>query len=894
MADRYDLGRWADEGRHVAALGDVTLAPPDLKELCAALARRGTLAAHRPEVEAALAIAAVNALPEQPDDRGFRAHFCDLLDLDVAEWDRWVGPAIERFCVRTFGDEPRDGPYRYVGMVWRHAGLRSGDVPRLAGWLREQAMGTGGWAGLAAHPERLRDALQDATWHSPYLDRFMQQNGASLCQHVVLLWVRLAEGLAGPSDIETAGRRAAALIAALQSQERSGPHTPKGRGTGQEPATLPDPVMVLRWDIGALDLCFDPDGVAAGAYDCREWGPVTTPTVRLDSPLPWYSGGAGLGPSRRPWGLVGWRRGRETQCFRLADGRRLSGETPERRPRQECWAVSTEPVPAGLTVLERLGGFALGPSPVHLLRVRAAEAPGPAASPPELIWEAGASRHLQGACAGAMAVWSGPPPRLRVDPPEAAALWRVLGEWGGQRQRLGTQADGTVELPVPEAVPVTVWLEPIREQRRGSSDPTPQRSAFVCLPPVSVRLPQRLLAAGEPCRFTCEGAVEWRWPEATPLGGSAYELPPGLRLLEGSVTAGSLRVPVVRLVPRAGLQPEGEAPPEDGGVWWLDGWEGHLLLAGWPEQEVSCRLCCPTGEARAQDLRLRFDLGGQARLSRTAWAERLALGPPLATVEVRGPGGWAGTGRWIGLAGRVPGWLETQRAAPWAPALPERIRTWLAVARDLVAGRVPPDRWPALAAVPAPLQPWVRRLAEQAVQAQLAAGRELPRAAEPWAPEAQRPSVRAAADRARLARWTEWVRAHYRDGHDPAPGLPFPRWLTQAACAYLDAGGDRGDSLRSRHLLDDVVLRLRGDLPADAEGVVRTAAFVLAALALWHRQGREELRRAAADLAEGFGQPAVPPAVARLCALPLPETPIAWRDLPVWPGDEAATAAGGP
>lgn len=886
MTDWTAIRLLVDQACRSVVLGDVVLTDEEMVALCANLASLLPLGANRPEVEGALAIAAVNGLRNQPNRDGFRVYFCSLLGTDLPKWQQCLGPAIERFCVRTFADDPNIGQsYRYVGLVWRHAGLRPVDVPRVADWLCQLAKSGGGWPGLLAHPERVADEVVRARWASPYLAEFMKANGAGLCQHMVLLLARLGQGFVSPEEVREAGQRYVPLLEAIQDRSRVRPV----RALPSGPARLPDPVVVLRQDAGALELCFDSAGVAAAAYDCDQLGSVTMPRVRLPSPKPWYSGTLGRGPARRSWGVVGWRNGPETQYFRTADGRRLSvgaGVAPARPPRQECYALSTEVAPAGVEVFEQFGRFALGGTQVYLLRVRAADAALEVAVPPELVWDARPGSRLPGACAGDVAVWTGPLPRLQVVPPEACAGWRVMAEWDGTIRRLSVESDGSVDVQVSPGVLASIWLEPPRELRRDS-DPAVRTVRFVRLPPVVLRFPGRLLAADESCVFACEGDVEWRWPDAEPLDpGRRYQVAPTWPLIEGTVhVPGGATIPVIRLIPRAGLRAPDGSPPEEGAVWWLDGWERDVVVTGWPERPVRCRLRSPFGDAEEFNFPDSFDLGGEARLSGTAWRERLIRVAPLAGVEVYGPGAWAATGRWLGLARCLPAYLEAHRGAALAPEVSAAVRVWLGPLAELAAGNLPPQRWSALSGVPTALQPWVRRACARAAQALVAAGAEVPTGVEDWVTESQRSELRAIADRSRLAAWTAWVHAHFRDGYDPPPDAPLPRLLTEVASRYLDAGQDGGTSRRSKRLLDRVYSDLRDGLPDAADAAARTVAFVLAVFALWHRQGADELRRAADALSAAIQPPEVPAVVTRLCGLNLPVAGLALGDLPLWPVD---------
>ncbi len=873
---RDALQALVERARGVVVLGDIVLSDPELQSLCSML--RSSLQFGMGHIEeGALAIAAVNCLRDQPDDSGFRAYFCNLLRSDLSEWQTSFGPAIERFCVRTFDDVRCVGrPYRYVSLVWQHAGLRPRDVPQVAERLRHLAHSAGGWQGLLLHQARVTEQIANFHWPSRYLDQLMKRNGPSLCQHVLLLLVRINEGFATMEDVAPRYRK---LIEALQARHDI---IPTRAQTRESP---PDPVVVWNENRGVLELVFDARWVSKGVYASDQLGLITTPSVPLEQPLPNYSGTVSYGQVHRTWGMIGWRRGTEVQYFRMTDGRRLSvggGTSSARPPRQECYALSTDIDVLGAMILECVGRYRMGDRPVYLLRVQRSDTALEGGSPPELVWITPRLKQLRGACAGDVVVWNGVRPQLRILPADAYGLWRVMAEWDGVRRRLSCLPDGTIEMESPTGAVVHVWLEPQWEQRH-ETDPAARNVRFVQVPPVHLDFPDRLLAGGEPCIFTCGGDVKWSWQHATPLEAEhTYEVAPDHPLMEGSMTLqGGFVIPVVQPIHRAGIRPTDAARSTDGGVFWLDHYAADVLVTGWPEQQVRCRVTSPFGDAMEFNLPGRFDLCGKAVFSSVAWRERLHRVPPLVHVDVYGPRGWTATHCWVGLAQRIPEWLESHQDEIAIEDLPEEICTWLRPVAQLIAGALPSQ----IRGLPELFVPWVEDAYGKAARAAMERGEDLPPGMEQWAPAELRQKARVLHQRARVTSWTTWVHEHVDDLYDAAPTVGFGGILAQAAQRYVIAGRDGGTSRRSKQQLDRVYRDLCEGLPDSVEPQERVVAFVLAVLALWHRQGRQELQRTVRKLNAAVQPPELPDSIKRLCGLNVPVSDLTLTDLPVWPTD---------
>ena len=112
-----------------------------------------------PQKRICLALAAVHSAAQADESEdSFREMFYKRLGrhFNLTEWDSEYGPVISEFLGAWFSvDVPTSGPYRYVGTVYRHAGIpvpaRSGFCLLVVGLLQD---------GLAFTRNQYDDAVQ--------------------------------------------------------------------------------------------------------------------------------------------------------------------------------------------------------------------------------------------------------------------------------------------------------------------------------------------------------------------------------------------------------------------------------------------------------------------------------------------------------------------------------------------------------------------------------------------------------------------------------------------------------------------------------------------------------------------------------------------------------------
>jgi hypothetical protein len=256
---------------------------------------------------ACVAIYAV-ALAAEVDGEAFRSAFFETLSLPVSNqaWELVYGSAIELFLVRHFGHKPAQGPYRFVGSVFRHAGVTAKGTAAFAHFMRS----------LLAHSADVRRVDYDANLANveaqlilPFLRseagfQFTRQTARFLAEYRFagrpVEWLeRLAGYRAGfwPRFLDAFG--AAGVVRPGRKQ-------------------APEPRLCLDVDRGRLVVRFDPTWVERKAYRLgsrlvlQPDQPVRVTAASLYSVsgedgtravTPWWN------PSESPWAL-----------FRTSDG----------------------------------------------------------------------------------------------------------------------------------------------------------------------------------------------------------------------------------------------------------------------------------------------------------------------------------------------------------------------------------------------------------------------------------------------------------------------------------------------------------------------------------------------------------------------------------------------
>lgn len=217
---------------------------------------------------ACLAVGAVHAAAraEQGED-SFREVFYERLgrDFDHGEWESHYGPKAVSFLRERFSVELlTTGPYRYVGSIYRHAGIPVPARGRFAGLLASL---------LKLGPVFTRGQYNSAVERcsSSVLRRFLESSaGYELSQATARFVVRLERGLVAKEELVAFPSYRRSLYEAVLRELEPSRNERKTSGA----PTFPSPILALDPETRRLVVKFDPKGVAAGAYRKVGGGPV--------------------------------------------------------------------------------------------------------------------------------------------------------------------------------------------------------------------------------------------------------------------------------------------------------------------------------------------------------------------------------------------------------------------------------------------------------------------------------------------------------------------------------------------------------------------------------------------------------------------------------------------
>lgn len=135
MAEHWTIGRELLERRGAEILSkinenrpqfliEVDLPESEIEDLLRVFSRYDYFLSH-PYARACLAVCAVHlANRAAPEETSYVDLFVRRFQLwTQAHWQTIYGPAIAQFLHQTFGEPEREGPFRFVGPVYRHAGV---------------------------------------------------------------------------------------------------------------------------------------------------------------------------------------------------------------------------------------------------------------------------------------------------------------------------------------------------------------------------------------------------------------------------------------------------------------------------------------------------------------------------------------------------------------------------------------------------------------------------------------------------------------------------------------------------------------------------------------------------------------------------------------------------
>jgi len=315
--------QWMFEASDLDFLGEIALTQEELTPFQRALGRFHKRLGER-ELSFVLAVTAVNwAYWRGADDEssGFRKSFMtDLLGhQDLRKWEDDWGPAIER-AICGWSEQPRGaGAYRYVGLIYRHAGVPHVKIPQLAQLLKK-IDDQFGWEHLRSVTNGdLEELVKSCFSIGCVRDHLKSEAGLGYLRSLSEDIMRLRSRRELSHDLP--GYRPGLLAALLEHLGPGGARAPS--------APVPLPYVSFESATGRIALVFDERLVRRqNAIECDQW-PRALFDTRIDlgpgglEPAPVYSGRLTGGGT---WSTKGWRYTDSDAwaLFRCADGRLVS------------------------------------------------------------------------------------------------------------------------------------------------------------------------------------------------------------------------------------------------------------------------------------------------------------------------------------------------------------------------------------------------------------------------------------------------------------------------------------------------------------------------------------------------------------------------------------------
>jgi hypothetical protein len=843
----------------------------------------------RPVLEPCLALAAVHAAASASrEDTSFIELFYRRLGMspDRRSWEDVHGPSVLRFFEEHFPDRPdaydRPGPWCYVRVVYRHAGIPA--------------------VGLGAFAQLLRRLVRD------YGRNFTRQD------YDAALPAPLPRCVSDFLDSDTGYRFTAATAGVLfRLQLSSLPDHDLDSIPGyrrgfwrelrellrQEPVeTRPDgyspPFLALDTALLQLQVRFDKAGVVKGAYTYGGRR-ILSPTLPVDSRR--RPSGLYRLPERANWDIPDdqwWWPGRTNAAlFRVSDGRFVASGGPV-RPGDYYLVAAQGVAPPSNLVREDLGALELGPTlqeddyffvfrvslsagqPVADLGfVVTGSAPIPTVEFAEGFFHPRLGKD----------VFIGELPHLVISnwSEGAARDYWLWVEIGGHCRRLSPvpgRSEHRVDAPVP--CQGRVILEPRGFLRHGGE---PQVLSFAVVPRgIRFRWRTFVVGADDPAHLDVQLPRGWNatWQNAeahsaATTGGQLVRVSPAVYRLDGQLSCDAVSLAVSIRVPRVGLEVEGHLTP----IIWIDSADASapmLRLEGPPRSRLTL---VALDEVRTQTVweGTPMPRSGLREINWLEWATAARLLPGVASELAVHPRGadFVRTAVYTAFSAKIReriGTIGDNSAAFDLPGIGSGLRSAAAMVRQpqsvsciaesaMSAG--PLAKWLVTLALCAQtfdgteLSPPIDRSAEAAPAGLLDLLRWVRAAREAHVRLEARPAWSSVLDAELqalpVARWRQVVRSLLADTPDPARLLcqwrdcivrrsraaaqvlgnsPGSHTLSEGARRYLEATSrDLTEPGRRRALVDAVRdLRVAEDMQ-DAPRVLQVAARCLRQLALY-------------------------------------------------------------
>ena len=657
-------------------------------------------------------------------DGGFWEYFCEYLDYESTPPNQaWLGPKIEDSLV-SFGflDQPRNGPFRWVGPLLEQAGVTLRSMHNFAEILRQASKG--GWDRLLSLTfYQFRDIVEGLT-PGTYLGQFLKDDsrtGWKFARDVARSISQHERGLVSWKDLqELPGYRPGFW---KELKRHLDIETSKPGLTGLQRAPLPK--LIFDPTTQQVQLAFDHDYVERRQYlfdgdlvDTSRW-PLTY-----------------LEDFKRSY-LVLIKR--EDDAWKEHHVRGFTLGTPEPvaifHP-QKGYIPTDAPVPLGpcyllapqsttlpeslrcLTDFEHVGirdaayifwQVDIAPSsdlrPLGYTQER---------EPEEAISWARYGSRLLGALEPAN-VFLGELPPIRLNQARLFSQNRLalLVQTGSVPERVSVPGKSdTEEVTIPLHAPTSgrIWVEPLGRQRVTDHINLDASLAFSLLPDCAVKWPSGLFSPHDCPVLTFQGPphMSVRFPDCSAAGPGEWQVPASTAFVEGILQTQNLSIVLGRTVYRAEFADD--ATPEKRFFEPSEfDTEFPLHLRGRPGAPIRLGLS-NTLNTVAFDLAQNFDAAGLKRLSSFAVRDPLKnYTEPVGTISIWDGRTWVSTGAAFLNLSALSAWLfgdQQDQAPPWFPLLDGSLSTWLKEVLQSTATRGPATTFRSSLTLPRSTQKW--------------------------------------------------------------------------------------------------------------------------------------------------------------------------------------------
>jgi hypothetical protein len=537
-------------------LVELEVGPEETTELLGHLSRCCALP-WKPWAHACIALAAVQVACEAPgDERSFTRLFMKRLQRSYSQpvWEDQYGKRIEVLLQSHFPDDWRGyGAFRYVGPLYRHAGIPAIALPRFAQFLRRLVSEFG-----STFTRQEYEAARQRV--SGVASRFLgSEFGFQYVRNAARMLFHIDIGLIAPTELGSIpGYRrdfwteVIAEVGKLERVDRS-----------QTRRACSDPVLALSAEDARLVLRFDQGAIKAGGVRLNG-----RPVLYAEVPIT-FIGTPRIEVEKREHGMDRWWSPGQSPAalFRSSDGSFVASEGGV--PAGDYFLVAQEAItPDGELSPDELGYLAdtdyriwrisLAPD----MDVRECNLYATGSKQPPQIEFAGSRHHTLGAH-----VFEERLPDLLLrhwDDENARRFWIFSDDGSGPRRLEADAGCSRLPLRVPCPATGTIWVEARGFFRQASAL---AHLPFIVLPKgVSIEFSPQCSWIDEPAFARISVPKGWHVHSSHKQTESRmWRIPAKERVLEGALQTGDLRVPFSLRVPRVGVQMH----PRDR-IWWKE------------------------------------------------------------------------------------------------------------------------------------------------------------------------------------------------------------------------------------------------------------------------------------------------------------------------------------